>query len=215
MTILYLQFSLCKSVRVLLLMDESCKCRLQLVSLDCCQNNPQGNPQRRKTKCGTWCEKCEHACSTCTERCVSLSGFLLILVGSRWSGIPGFLPNLTVLVFNRMRCTMYVYIKSMTLCCADFCTGMTLLSCCYVCGAGYTLKNQLWENVARRSFRLVFKYKCLFVHVHVFVYNNCELNIFQAFLGAVFDTLLYTLNDSLNRVMNIHKIEQAKADSEL
>ena len=39
--------------------------------------------------------------------------------------------------------------------------------------------------------------------------------MFQSFLGAIFDTLLYTLNDSLGRVMNIYKIEQEKEDSKL
>ena len=38
---------------------------------------------------------------------------------------------------------------------------------------------------------------------------------FVLFLGAIFDTLLYQLNDSLTRLMNIHKMEQEKESGEL
>lgn len=39
--------------------------------------------------------------------------------------------------------------------------------------------------------------------------RECEGKKFRTFLGAIFDTLLYTLHDSLSRIMNIHKLEQA------
>ena len=32
----------------------------------------------------------------------------------------------------------------------------------------------------------------------------------QAYLGAVFDTLLYQLNDALSRLVNVRKYEAAK-----
>lgn len=36
---------------------------------------------------------------------------------------------------------------------------------------------------------------------------------FEQFLGAIFDTLLYQLNDSLLRITNIHRIEAEKENS--
>ena len=40
--------------------------------------------------------------------------------------------------------------------------------------------------------------------------RECEGKKFRTFLGAIFDTLLYTLHDSLSRIMNIHKMEHAQ-----
>ena len=38
---------------------------------------------------------------------------------------------------------------------------------------------------------------------------------FELFLGAIFDTLLYQVNDSLSRILNIHKIEAEKENGVL
>ncbi len=37
-----------------------------------------------------------------------------------------------------------------------------------------------------------------------------QLFLFQSFLGAVFDTLLYQLNDAFSRLVNVKKAEAAK-----
>ncbi|XP_071101148.1 uncharacterized protein [Haliotis cracherodii] len=42
------------------------------------------------------------------------------------------------------------------------------------------------------------------------IVQQCEKEIFQNFLGAILDTLLYMLHDSLSRLANIKKIEVAK-----
>ena len=38
----------------------------------------------------------------------------------------------------------------------------------------------------------------------------CKLCVLQSFLGAMFDTLLYQLNDALSRLVNVRKYEFAK-----
>ena len=50
----------------------------------------------------------------------------------------------------------------------------------------------------------------------IYVWNVLQLPYImysQAFLGAVFDTLLYQLTDSLQRLTNVKKIEVSKEDS--
>ncbi|XP_066289548.1 uncharacterized protein [Branchiostoma lanceolatum] len=44
------------------------------------------------------------------------------------------------------------------------------------------------------------------------VLNMCGTDKFQAFLGAILDTLLYQLHDSLARLANVRKIQKAKED---
>ena len=45
------------------------------------------------------------------------------------------------------------------------------------------------------------------------ILRECGGAKFQAFLGAIFDTLLYQLNDGLSRLVNVRQYEIAK-DSE-
>ncbi|XP_065914560.1 ubiquitin conjugation factor E4 A-like [Dysidea avara] len=46
------------------------------------------------------------------------------------------------------------------------------------------------------------------------ILKQCRSKRFQSFLGAVFDTLLYQLTDSLHRLGNVKKIEVAQEDKE-
>ena len=38
---------------------------------------------------------------------------------------------------------------------------------------------------------------------------------FSSFLGAIFDTLLYQLNDSMTRITNVHRMELEKENSKI
>ena len=46
---------------------------------------------------------------------------------------------------------------------------------------------------------------------HSFPYFN-PLSYFQSFLGAIIDTLLYQLHDSLARLANVRKLERSRED---
>ena len=54
---------------------------------------------------------------------------------------------------------------------------------------------------------------CVCVGLWAFVHVKILNTLSQAFLGAVFDTLLYQLTDSLQRLGNVKKIEVTKEDS--
>jgi len=51
--------------------------------------------------------------------------------------------------------------------------------------------------------------------VHITAHTKVHILYLQAFLGAVFDTLLYQLTDSLQRLSSVKKLEVAKEDSRL
>lgn len=59
--------------------------------------------------------------------------------------------------------------------------------------------------------------------LHLWHQANCRESIiqqagtekFSSFLGAIFDTLLYQLNDSLLRITNVHRLELEKDNSKL
>ena len=38
---------------------------------------------------------------------------------------------------------------------------------------------------------------------------------FSSFLGAIFDTLLYQLNDSMTRITNVHRMELEKENGKI
>lgn len=59
---------------------------------------------------------------------------------------------------------------------------------------------------------------CTYVQISVYLCDMSNINMdttaqSQAFLGAVFDTLLYQLTDSLQRITSVKKFEMAKEDS--
>ena len=63
-----------------------------------------------------------------------------------------------------------------------------------------------------------FRYDICQLLLHLWSRVDCRESIiaqtgsrqFESFLGAIWDTLLYTLNDGLLRITNIHRMELAK-----
>ena len=74
--------------------------------------------------------------------------------------------------------------------------------------------------MAQKNFRYVFEsnavYLYLFLHTNLLTFDSFPyfniLSHLQSFLGAIIDTLLYQLHDSLARLANVRKLERSRED---
>lgn len=68
-----------------------------------------------------------------------------------------------------------------------------------------------------------FRYDITQLLLHLWTQMSCRESIiqqagtqkFSSFLGAIFDTLLYQLNDSMTRITNVHRMELEKENGKI